>query len=645
MKYLLYIIAFLFTSNILAQEFNWEEIDKDINNIIDSERTRAENLLNFRTSEINNNYDIKYHKLAWTVDPEEYYIDGKVTTTFTPTQPDMQYIEFDLYKELTVESVSFNGSAVTFELLDNDILKIRLNGNLIVDEPYDITIKYKGTPNSGGFGSFNTGSTKEFNNPILWTLSEPYGARDWWPCKQNLNDKIDSIDVIVTCPSEYRVASNGVLIEETTHGNNKTFHWKHRHPIPAYLIAIAVTKYEVYSDWVPVQGHDDIEVLNYVFPESFASAKNSTPNIIPVMQMFNELFGLYPFADEKYGHAQFLWGGGMEHQTMSFMVNFSNGLMAHELAHQWFGDMVTCGSWEDLWLNESFATYLTGLTNLYLGSDEQFRNWKVSTMNNVTSKPDGSVFVPDTTNIGRLFAGRLTYRKGALVLDGLRHRIGDDAFFSGVRNYLNEKKFDYARTSDLIQHLEATSEQDLTSYFDHWFWGEGYPSYNIDVNLNQNGNSVTINQVQSHTSVDFFDELVPIQFSGEDQDTILYFMNTENHQTFNFDLPFTVESSTFDPNVEIISRDNNLVVATNEIDWNSNEVTVGPNPGHDFLQITNTNSPIQSIKLIDLTSHQVLKSIDLPNGGKIDISDLAKGLYFLEIQKEGYLIGKKVLKL
>lgn len=628
-----------------AQEFDWNGFDKDMSTIIESEKNRAEHLHHARYSSVTNNYDITYHKFVWDIDPTKFYISGTVTTIFTPTEDNIKKIEFDLFRDLTVESVMYNGNSLDFTLHTNDILQVDFLQDLVKGTFYTIDIKYKGAPNTGGFGSFNTGTTPG-NNPILWTLSEPYGARDWWPCKQDLNDKIDSIDVIVTCGKEYRVASNGVLVEETTNGDNKTFHWKHRYPVPAYLIAIAVTKYEVYSDFVPMNDQDDIEILNYVFPESLANAKQGTKHTVEIMQMYNDLFGIYPFADEKYGHAQFLWGGGMEHQTMSFMVNFNYGLIAHELAHQWFGDMVTCGSWEDLWLNESFATFLTGLTSLYLGDENQFRNWKVGTMNSVTSQPGGSVFVSDTTSIGRLFNGRLTYRKGALVLDGLRHRIGDDAFFKAIRNYLDDKKFGYARTKELIKHFETTSGQDLTSYFDHWYWGEGYPSYNIDVSVYPNGsNTVTINQTQSHSSVSFFDELVPIRFSGEGQDTILHFMNTENHQTFNFTVPFKVESSSFDPNVEIITKNNNLAVGTSEVDWNSNEVTVGPNPGHDYLQISNTNQAIQSIRLIDLTSKQLIKKADLPDGGKLDISDLPQGLYFLEIQKNGYMIGKKILKL
>lgn len=195
---------------------------------------------------------------------------------------------------------------------------------------------------------------------VLWTLSEPYGARDWWPTKQTLNDKIDSCDIFVTTPSGYKVGSNGILLNVVQDGNNVIHHWKHIHAEPAYLIAIAVADYSEYIDWVPLDSGDSLMVLEYVYPCNLLSAQLQTTDIIPTMQFFIELFGDFPF--EKYGHAQFGWGGGMEHSSMTFVGGFNHGLLAHELAHQWFGDKITCGSWQDIWLNEGFATYLEGLT-------------------------------------------------------------------------------------------------------------------------------------------------------------------------------------------------------------------------------------------------------------------------------------------
>ena len=314
----------------------------------------------------------------------------------------------------------------------------------------------------------------------------PYGARDWWPCKQDLTDKADSIDVFVTHPRfydthEYKTASNGILVSETVTESNKTNHWKHGYPIPAYLIAFAVTNYSVYFDYAYEGTDNEFSIINYVYPESLADAQAQTAITADIMEIFGELFGMYPYADEKYGHAQFNWGGGMEHTTMSFMGSFGRSLIAHELAHQWFGDKITCGSWEDIWLNEGFATYLEALTRERIDGNEAFIAWRENTVSDITAKSDGSVRCSDTTDVSRIFDWRLSYQKSAMVLHMLRYKLGDADFFSAVQNYMADPElaFGYARTIDLQNHLEAQSGIDLDEFFADWYVGEGHPSYQL----------------------------------------------------------------------------------------------------------------------------------------------------------------------
>ena len=548
----------LFLAGFLSAQT--EHVCKSIDDVAHAESHARARLLEFRANPLSQGYDIKYHRMEWEIDPAVRFISGTVTTYFTAEENGFQTLNFDLDPALVVSEVRHSSGNLSFQVLPAErILSITLPQLLSAGVLDSVSITYAGVPPQTGFGSFVTAMPG--GNPALWTLSEPYGARDWWPCKQDLNDKADSIDVIVRTPAQYRAASNGLLIAEIEDGNHKVYHWQHRYPITAYLIAISVTRYAVYSDFVPVPGGDPIEVLNYVFPQDSAFARSQTWRTVQIMELFNELFGMYPFASEKYGHAQFAWGGGMEHQTMSFMGGWSHLLQAHELAHQWFGNKVTCGSWEDIWLNEGFATYLEGLTYEYGLGPNTWRNWITGTMNNVTSQPGGSVWVNDTTSVNRIFSSRLSYSKGAMLLHMLRWVVGDDNFYQALRNYLEDPElaFGYARTHQLQAHLEAQSLLYLDEFFEDWFYGQGYPSYQIEWGQDDNRLVVKIEQTSSHPSVHFFEMPVPVRFTlAGGADTLLVFPHHFSGQYFEVELPAEVLSVTFDPDLWILSRNNTV---------------------------------------------------------------------------------------
>ncbi len=597
-------------------------------------------------------YDVKYYRLNLLFeDIDNKYVAGEVTTYFETKTTGFNQISFDLAGNINVDSVIFRQNKIPMSSITHisDELTINLPTTIANGTIDSISVFYQGIPDpSGGFGSFIQDSHNE--TPIIWTLSEPYGAKDWWPCKQSLNDKADSIDVYVTNEDVYKAASNGLLISETTQSGMKTAHWKHKHPITAYLVAVAVTNYSTYSDNVTLTTGQNVEVLNYVYPEDLSYAQNNTPNVLDVIQLYSDLFIPYPFYNEKYGHAQFGWGGGMEHQTMSFMVSFGHGLMAHELAHQWFGDFVTCGSWAHIWLNEGFATYLDGMTHEHnLSGGDDFDSWKSDRINYVVSQPGGSVWVDDTTSVNRIFNGRLSYYKGALVLHMLRKTVGDDAFFQGLQNYLTDPNIanGYAMTSDLQAHIEATYGSSLEYYFDDWFYGEGYPIYNIAYSQNTPGNiNIKINQSQSDSSVDFFEMKVPVKFHGATQDSVIWFDNTSNGQQYIVNLGFTVTSVEFDPNNDIVSTGTTVLkVGTLKDGIRS---FISPNPANEEIKVNFIEKiKPEKVNIIDYTG-RIIKSFEEENNAsyifKYDIKDLPRGLYFISFKQEGKTVSKKFIK-
>lgn len=585
-----------------------------------------------------NRSDIRYCRMHWTVDPAVKYIRGEVTTVFEPSESTSN-LEFDFSAALTMDSIVFHDQNVPFSQ-NGDILTVQFPTVLPAFLPDSVTFFYQGEPDSTGFGAFQV--DQHDGAPILWTLSEPYGAMEWWPCKQSLNDKIDSVDIFITHPSAYRAASNGLIAGETTSAGWTTVHWRHRYPIAAYLVCMAVTNYETFSLLAPFGG-DTTPIVNYVYPEDWDQAQIHLAENVAHMQLFNQLFGLYPFQQEKYGHAQFGWGGGMEHQTMTFIGGFSWELLAHELAHHWFGDKVTCGSWEDIWLNEGFATYLTGLCYENL-QPQWWYNFRQIRNNHVTSLPDGSLRVDDTSSVNRIFSGRLTYNKGALVLHMLRWVCGDSAFFAGVRNYVQDPalEFGYARTADLQAHLEAASGIDLDGFFADWYEGQGYPSYQITWSQDDDDQlKLTFHQTQSHPSVSFFELPIPLRLYGAGQEVSIRLQNSVNDQTHILGIDFKIDSVVFDPDLWLITRDNvvSQVTHTEEPGDSALQLRVEPNPVRNGqLQVAiyakNEANALMAVETIDgKTIYSRFEPIiSGQNLVSWDVAGLPAGTYFFSVK-------------
>jgi aminopeptidase N len=624
-------LSFLFLL-VLLPMFHFAQVCKSDplrQDIVEAERKAASGKLVAITDARTDRYDLKYHRLEWDVNPVANFISGTVTSYLKPVGMPLDTIYFNLSNSLTVDYVYYHGSPATFAHLPGEMLRITLPAAIPLGALDSISVTYHGAPVGTGFGSFIQDVHDSI--PILWTLSEPYGAKDWWPCKNGITDKIDSIDMYVITPQPNKVAGNGTLVSVDVGGASDRYHWRHRHPIATYLIAFATTNYAVYSDWVPYGG-DTLEVLNYVFPEDSAAFAYYTPFLVPVMQLYDSLFGMYPYQDEKYGHAQFGWGGGMEHQTMSFVVSGDFELIAHELAHQWFGNKVTCGSWQDIWLNESWATYCSGLCYEYGLGSQPWMDFKRFRRDYALSAPDGSVWCNDTSTVNRIFDGRLSYTKGAMVLHQLRWLIGDSAFFEGARNYLAAPALAYAfaRTDDFKQHMEASSGRNLTSYFDDWYYGEGFPTYNVV--WSQQGSSVSIELSQTTSmpsSVAFFALPVPVKLYGAGQDTTLVLNNTINGEIFTATIPFTLDSLVFDPEIWLLAQKS--VIASTEDANIPDGLELFPNPAKGFVNIRGRQ--LEQAELYDLAGKKLLQAplIDGIGTQRLDLPTLPSGVYVLQI--------------
>jgi aminopeptidase N len=388
----------------------------------------------------------------------------------------------------------------------------------------------------------------------------------------------------------------------------------------------------------------DMPVVNFVYPENLAYARSNTPQTLQVMDLYNRLFGEYPFSREKYGHAQFGWGGGMEHQTMTFIYQFDYELIAHELAHSWFGNCITLASWHDIWLNEGFATYATGLSYENLFNGIYWNTWKNNVVKAIVKFSDGSVYVPDTTSVSRVFSSRLSYDKGGYLLHMLRWKLGDGAFFRALQEYFADPavKYGFATQQQFVKHLESASGISLTEFFKDWYYGEGYPIYSATFE-NFPGYRVRIQlaQTTSHVSVPFFEMPVPVRiYSAGRKDSVdLRLEHVVNNQVFEYYTPFLVAELSIDPDSWLIKK----IAKIKELILHDNRIWLMPNPsvGIWFIQ-TNNNEILEKIELYDLSGRQVIQQ--KPERNTIYAPGLRSGVYLLKVTTDKRVWETKVVK-
>ncbi len=498
--------------------------------------------------------DIKYVSLDISVDPAVRYIRGQAAHTFAVADGYRERpVEFQLANDFIISSISSNGHQLYY---------YRQNGHIRIYPPYrwgdtdSVCISYCGVPPSSGLGSvvFDTHD----NVPIFWTLSEPFGAKDWWPCKQDIADKIDSVSIAISCPDRYRAAANGVISCERSADGVRTTRWIHRYPISYHLIAVAVTNYRTYSDWLRLKDGDSIEIMNYVYPEKYDQWRRRSYKLLPAFKMMCDSFGMYPFRNEKYGHAQFGWQGGMEHQTMSFVNAPSLNLMIHELAHQWFGNMISCSGWQDVFLHEGLATYCEMLaTEKGLAASDDPVQWRGACIHAACEAPAESLLRDQSTDAQYIFDYSTSYCKGAMVLHMLRREMGDYLFFRLLKSYVSNPRIRYGNTTakDFFALADIISGRSMDWFFKQWFYGRGYPVYSIKWQQTSDGlTDILVSQTTTDTSTKFFRCKIPLMMHGSHgEKTIFVLNNYYNNQLFTTNPKFTVSKVELDPYREIIT--------------------------------------------------------------------------------------------
>jgi len=602
-------------------------------------------------------FDISYYFLDLIPDPETSVLSGTVEIVAKVTGIDLDHIELDFWSGMNILDIhmTYNPGEMLYYTHMGDILYISLDKVYMPDEEIRVSIKYIGQPQNSPYNSFDFGIKD--NKPMIWTLSQPFGARAWWPCKDVTSDKADSVDIKVTVPNDLIVASNGILREKVTSGEKTTYWWHEKYPIIPYLISLAIHPYIVsYDDYLYNENSDTMKIHFYMFPENadlFSEMNAKTKDII---RYFSELFGQYPFVDEKYAHADFLGKGAMEHQTCSSFSFWNEWVIVHELAHQWWGDFITCDNFHHIWLNEGFATYSEALWYEHLHGYGTASHYQMTTNLYLGA---GTVYVEDPQNED-IFNPGLSYNKSSWILHMLRHIVGDESFFNILKTYSASQlhKFGTANTEDFQRICEQVSGINLDKFFHQWIYEEYYPRYSVRWKWIQNGGmyqiQLDIKQVQENH---YFWMPIDISISTIEGEFSFVVWDSLSMQTFTLEVPSEPLSLEIDKNNWILKQVESDISQRTEIaDIHPlKKYALYNNYPNPFNPITAIGYQLSAVSKVDLSIYNLLGQrvetlvSEKQNAGQYrvewDGSHFPSGIYYYQIKAGHFEDIKKMILL
>lgn len=599
-------------------------------------------------NELMDKFDVKYYKLDLHASNTSAYIEGTVTIKAKVVVESLDEIVVQLINNFEVDAVRCNGEAVEFSH-ENDEINIAPSQPIENEDYFTIEIDYAGFSTNNNRGLTNSVHS-QWGVPVTWTLSESFHSKSWFPVKESLTDKADSADIFITVPQQLTAVSNGLLKDIVDLGNGfKRFEWVSRYPITYYLISITVADYQEYNIYCNPVGMDEpLLIQNFVYNVSgcLDFYKGGIDRTGGFIELYSELYGTYPFANEKYGHVMSPFGGGMEHQTISMMGGFSYNLVAHELAHMWFGDYVTCATWQDIWVNEGFASYSEFLAYEHQGQMAGALSWMDYAHERAKYEPYGSVYIPaqEATNESRIFSYNLSYKKGAAIIHSLRYELNDnELFFTILKEFLSRHGHSHATGLDFLNVVNELSGEDYGWFFDQWYYGIGYPHFQVNYARDGNTNFITISQYSSAGNSDFFKTSLELRtLEGENVINRRYSI-TESPQTFTYESELPITYLGVDPDNWILKKVDSVTEVP--VNYANTKVSVGPNPFSDYIQITLSNIDLKTnISVFDVLGKLVHFGSYSDKSVQIPTSSLKNGIYILKIEHSQGTETLKVVK-
>ncbi|NPD46923.1 MULTISPECIES: M1 family aminopeptidase [unclassified Lentimicrobium] len=596
------------------------------------------------------NYDVLFYHIDVEIAVDSIYISGEVKFLISSNIDNLNSLMVDLDQTFDVESISFPVSNYTFE---DNVLYLQLENTYQTGDTLSFRIQYSGHPEMpGGYKGLRY-ETHDGNQPIIASLSTPYLAHSWWPCKDGTSDKCDSLYMDITVKDtiiddlQLIALSNGLLVDEYTDGVMRTFKWQHKYPIIPYYIMVAISNYEHFQQDFEM---DDMSfpLDYYVFESHLANAQNGVSEMPDAMAFFSEIFGPYPFSDEKYGMTQLGYYGAIENQTNTITNNMSQDWLdvsVHELAHQWFADYITCENWHHGWVNEGFASYAEALYFEHRDGFEAYQSYVID----FEFYNSGTLYIDDISDPFSGVFRPIIYNKGAYVLHMLRGVLGDEMFFNVIYEYATNDNFKYgwANTEDFQSVCEEVSGEDLDYFFEQWIYDERYPKYRYNYLSSTNLTEVIIQQSQGLLGWrEIFTMPLEIYFQFEDgSDTIVSVFNDEIEQHFAFNFEQEVIDMEIDPGSWVLCTkvfDSNIIVGNQEFEELVFRVFPNPSEGSFTIQLDGSfRGKKVSLVIFDLNGSEVQNQE--VNSASISVQGLKKGIYLLKISSSNINHSKKLI--
>ena len=588
-------------------------------------------------------YDVHFYHLDLEIAIDSSYLSGSVGYIVRSEINGLSSLQMDLDDAFTVDSVSYPATGFSFS---DQVLTVYFAEAYDQGELISFSVYYHGAPVlAGGYKGLRY-EKHDGDEPIIASLSTPYLAHTWWPCKDGTSDKTDSTYIDITIKDTIInslpviAVSNGLLEGVETVGNKKTFKWRHRYPAVPYYLMVAISNYDHFQQIYSGEGYS-FPIDYYVFHSHLSAAQNGVVNMPDAMGLFTDLFGPYPFLEEKYGMTQLGYYGAIENQTNTIINKMDAGwfyVSVHELAHQWFADMITCETWHHGWLNEGFASYAEALYAEHVGGFGAYQSYMAS----FEFYNPGTLYLYDVSNPFSGVFQSIIYDKGAYVLHMLRGIMGDAPFFDALYSYATDGDFQYkhATTEDFQAVCESVSGLDLDFFFEEWIYDERYPKYSYNYQFNASSGQLDLNILQTQGDLGWREVFtmpmeIKIGFSGG-TDTIVTVFNNSQVQYLSFFFEKTVNGVELDPDKWILREvqfDPGINVDTLEIE--QDEVEVYPNPNTGVFWVKISSGIIREeldLKVFDaggkLHYHSTLTS-GQGGGYEMEIGNLEEGIYFL----------------